>query len=548
MRVRKRDGHEEQFEELRLIASLERALRAAGEHEAWARQFAETTALRCPQEGGVLETEVLSSTAAEIMLRYGCRDAAEAYRRRRRAEERARHALRVHGSGPSGTRSAHWDRARLQLALMRDRYLERAVARQVARRVERRLTAMGQRHLTARLVAAAADNECRVLGLASAPVGAERVGPERRQLRAWLGGDCLPAGALRDVPGLGAEGGDLRPALGEELLASFAVEELLDEGAREARARGRFEVVGLGDWLRPLALRLHPEPGEEEEAFWTRVAASAQGAREVQLLLPEGYAGESSRSLPPWLIRAGARLRLATRDLDLAEDWAAAGLWHALPVDCWAAADSARRTRLREASRTLLCWQPPRRLPAEGELHHGRLHGAAVLNLAGLAREAGPWGESDFLAAVGTTADTACTALRVLTRRACGGVRPRVALLPAGLPQALATLYPDPELAAARRRPLLLALRDLLSRAPARAELRADSGRPPHVADVSARLAERDGGEGPPAYPVGWLPAPAEAAALRCATAAAPWLELPADALPDGWAPILTPRAAARES
>ena len=84
-------------------------------------------------------------------------------------------------------------------------------------------------------------------------------------LRAWLGGDCVPEGHVRGLPGLGAEDGDLRPLLGEELLASFALEELLPADAVDAREAGRFELVGIGDWLRPLLLRLHPQADESGE-------------------------------------------------------------------------------------------------------------------------------------------------------------------------------------------------------------------------------------------------------------------------------------------
>ncbi len=548
VRVRKRDGHEEQLDELRLIASLERALRAADEHEAWARQFCEATVLRCVDDSGVYETADLARAAVEVMQRFGCRRAAEIYSRRRRAEERARRALRIHVAGAGGPRSAPWDRSRLQLALQRDRYLERADARGVARRVERRLSAMGQRHVTARLVSAVADNECRVLGLASAALGAERVGPERRHLRAWLGGDCVPEGHVRGLPGLGPEDGDLRPHLGEELLASFALEELLPADAVDARDAGRLELIGIGDWLRPLISRLHPQAEESGEDFWHRVAESSQGAREVQVFVPEAWATATARTAPDWLQRGGARLRLATRDLALASDWAERGLWHAIPTDCWSNAQPSVRERLANAGRSLISWQPPRRLPTDAELCHGQVHGGAVLNLARAAADAGPWGEREFLIAVEETAAIACKALRALTRRACGGVRPRISLLPAGLPQAIDTLFPDPALAELKARQLMLSLRDLLDRAPARAELRPDHGRPPHVADVGARLADRDGLPGASSYPVGWLPPTATASSVHSAVASAPWLEIPASSWCSMWAESLRSRAILRES
>ena len=151
MRVRKRDGHEESFDALRLQEAIERALRASGGDDVWARQFRDCVMLEL---GGaeVAETGAVAQACATVLERFDCGAAAAAYRGYRDAECAARQAWRVHVPGPGGPRSAPWDRARLHLALQRDRYLERAVARQVARRVERRLVSMGQRHVTGRLV------------------------------------------------------------------------------------------------------------------------------------------------------------------------------------------------------------------------------------------------------------------------------------------------------------------------------------------------------------------------------------------------------------
>ena len=548
VRVRKRDGHEESCDELRLQESLERALRAVGDHLPWARQFRECVLLGLDADG-VVATERLAGNCVAVLQRFGCHAASEAYLAYREAELAARSALRVHVPAAGGPRSAPWDRARLQLGLQRDRYLERAVARQVARRVERRLTAMGQRHVTARLVAALADNECRVLGLAHAALGAERIGPERRHLRAWLSGDCVPA---EGMPSVGPEQGDVRPLLGGELLSAFALEELLPSATVDAREAGRIELLGLGEWSRPLAVRLWRAAEESEEGFWKRVGDSAGRAAEVQVEVGMN-SGALGRTAPRWLRAGGAPLRLLTDDAALAADWAADGLWPTLTAAAWASADAATLERLLASQGARIAWAPKRaRLAASAEsaapARSDTLHGAAVLNLARAAADAGPWGEREFLALVGDAARHACVGLAKLLERSCAGARPRVQLLPAGLPEALRGLFPDPALGEARVRPLLLALRDSLERAARGAGLRADTGRPPRGQGAGTRLADRDGLPGAPSLPLGWLPdLHPSAAAVRAGLAAAPWLEFPLTEVHGAaWADLLRPHPAAR--
>jgi len=539
VRVRKRDGHEESFDELRLQDALARALRAGGADDVWARQFRECVLLQCGDRE-VADAAVLAEACDAVLRRFGCADAADAYRAYRDAERTARAALRVHVPEAGGPRSAPWDRARLQLTLQRDRYLERAVARLVARRVERRLVSMGQRHVTGRLVAALSDNECRVLGLAHGAVGAERIGPERRHLRAWLGGDCLPA---EGVPAVGPEQADVRPLLGAELLAAFAVEELLPSSAVDARDAGRIEFLGLGEWLRPLVMRVRPHEGEAAEAFWTRVGEAAGRAAEVQVEVHRADGDGLHAEAPRWLARGGARLRLQTDDPGLALAWAEAGLWPALGAQGWDAADAAQRAALAACGQATLRWSP-RAATQRGEL----LHGAAAVNLARAAADAGAWGEREFLEQASESARAAAGGLAKLLERACAGARPHAQLLPAGLADALRTLFPEPAALESRTRPLMLALRERFEIALRRAGLRADPGRPPRADGVGTRLADRDGLPGAPSLALGWQSAPLPfAASVRAGLAAAPWLEFPLDQVHGApWAELLRPRPAAR--
>lgn len=532
-RVRKRDGSEVAFEELRLVESLEFALEGAGDASAHARQFAEVLIVRLAREDADPAATVRIAELAESVLReYGCVAAADGYCGYRADEEEMAADLRVHAQDGREPRDSGWDRARLARSLMRDRYLEGVVARRIARRVERRAIAMGLRHLTGRLVAALADNECRTAGLAAGPPTPERLGLDRRHLRAWLGGACLPLGlGGSSLPSVGPEAQDPRPALGEELLARFALEEIFGDAERAAWSEGRFDVPGLGDWLRPACLRLRPADGESEEEFWRRVAEHRSAAREVQAFLPARCdPGRRSEEAPEWLRSAHCRLRFLTSDPRLALVWARRRVWHAMPVAAFLGAGEEIRAELAAAGRTLLQWQPPQpRLPPAAERVQRTTHRVAAINLAAAAEAAGAWEEAVFHAAVRESLDVACRALNGLARRADAEARPLVQLLPAGLHAAAERLFPDAGVRAGRWRRYLLALRDAFERAPRRAGLRADHFAPPHPEAAGARLAERCGIEQPPALEIGWSPGCESVEMLSLSVQTAPWLEIPAE-------------------
>lgn len=531
-RVRKRDGSEVAFEELRLLESITIALEGIGEEDAHARQFADVVLLRLAREGEEpCPTARIADLVPVVMREYGCPAAAQAFANYREDEEEMVRVLRVHGQDGRENRSTRWDRARLARSLMRDRHLEGVVARGIARRVERQAIAMGLRHLTARLVAALADNECRTAGLASGPPAPEQLGLDRRHLRAWLGGACLPLGlGGAALPSVGPDAQDPRPALGEELLARFALEEVFGAAEREAWRDGRFDVPGLGDWLRPACVRLRPAEGEEEDAFWRRVLERRTSAREVQVFVPARFgAGPRSVEAPIWLASGSCRLRFATSDPALAAAWSRARIWHAMPAGGFAALAEAERAELAAGERTILQWQPPQpRLPPSGERSHRVTHRVAVINLPVAAAVAGPWEEAMFHAAMRESLDEACRALALLARRADAALLPRVVLLPAGLAAAAAALFPDPALRLGRMRRFLLAVRDAFERAPRKAGLRAEHFAPPHLEAAAARLAERSGAEHAPPPEIGWSAGfgCVEMASLTFDTA--PWLELPA--------------------
>lgn len=532
-RVRKRDGSEVAFEALRLVESMESALESAGENPDHARQLTEVVMLRLARAAvEPAATADIAAHVAAVLREYGCAASAQAYRSYREDEQELVADLRVHGQDGREERSAPWDRARLARSLMRDRYLEGVVARRIARRVERRAIAMALRHLTGRLVAALADNECRTAGLAAGPPTPERLGLDRRHLRAWLGGACLPLGlGGTSLPTLGPDVQDPRPALGEELLARFALEEVLGAAERESWSAGRFEVPGLGDWLRPACVRLRPGDGEDEDPFWQRVGEHRALSRELQVFVPAWF-GASTRSVeaPLWLQSAGCRLRFVTADPLLAAEWSRLGFWHAMPVAAFLAMPAETRALLAARQRTLLQWQPPQpRLPPAAERARRVTHRCAVINLAAAAHAAGAWEEAVFHAAVTESVADACRALVLLARRADAGSLPRVVLLPAGLRAAAELLFPDEGVRRGRLRRLVLALRDVFDREPRKAELRAEHFAPPLTEAAGARLAERSELSHGPTLEIGWCSGLESGEMVTLALDTAPWLELPAD-------------------
>ncbi|MCH2113208.1 MAG: ATP cone domain-containing protein, partial [Planctomycetes bacterium] len=284
-RVRKRDGREESFDAVRLAASIQTALSSVNAEIGISTQLAEEVSgsTFC---SATVETSELSALVETTLAEHDFQTAADAYRDFRQQAQHALQRVRIHTARGHEETSRPWDRRRLVVALMRDRHLESGLAGQVARRVERRVLGARLRHLTGRLVGSLADNECRTLGLRGDSLDAERVGLERRHLSAWLGGDCLPASD--GSPSMAAPGQDPRPALGGQILARFAGQEILTASQAQGMADGLFELPTLGDWTRPARLLLRPSIGEDENAFWRRVSDELGRAHEVQVHWPAG--------------------------------------------------------------------------------------------------------------------------------------------------------------------------------------------------------------------------------------------------------------------
>ncbi|MFQ5749546.1 MAG: hypothetical protein ACE5H3_08830, partial [Planctomycetota bacterium] len=376
------------------------------------------------------------------------------------------------------------------------------------------------------------DNECRALGLRGDASRGDPVGPDRNDLRAWLGGDCLPPG-----PGSGpepvvlADASGLRPALGGEVLARFALEEIFDREQVRLLEQGLLDLPGIGDWLRPACLRLAPRRGEPEEAFWDRVAAAAGRAREVQVFWPAGRGTSEFCARAPGWISHGAGLRLTTDDPEQALAWGSRCLSVRLARVGYAAAPALLRKRLASAANVSLFWRPGGKNWQPDLSRDARLDSLAVLNLSAAASRPGGIQAADFLQRTWGAAGSACQMLRALAERNRTGAHPCVALLPAALPRALACVAPGQPRSSDRVRRILLALRDILERQASAHGLRLRSTHPPRAAGAGTRLAFREGLTGVSTHPVGWVLGPFAGPPSATAFDTAPWLEFPLPSL-----------------
>jgi hypothetical protein len=529
-RVRKRDGSEESFDGPRLADSLRAA--AAGVQnlgDAWADELVEAIRLEFGHTSSTIATLEIARLAAHLMREMGLHRVARSYSDFRKLLEDAMGRLRVHTRNGKRAHSRPWDRHQLALSLVRDRYLDLTTARRVSSLVERRLVMADLGHITGRVITAMADNECRSLGLHSDPLATEYVGVDRSELRAWLGGDCLPS--VMGAPHLGPEGGDLRPALGEELLARFAIEEVLTPAQAEAISQGRFHLPHLGDWMRASRILLRWQSDENEAEFWQRVRDCRGQSHELQVFIPRNAAWtELSQDAPTWFSGGADKMRWLCDNHELARRWAQNGHWVSMSAASFAAADDSMQRMLAHSERVTLSWQPPKRLPPAAEHREDRLAAAAVINLARCAQEAGPWQTSEFMEDVAESLELACTSLEALLLRGRGTEHARVCLLPAGLDQALAQLLPDEALSGDRARRTILSLRAMFERHIRAAQLRPEHGAPPHPGPAGTRLAQRDGLNPDAGYAMGWALQLDSGVPASTSFQTAPWLQFPAAA------------------
>ena len=544
-RVRKRDGSEESFDGPRLADSLRAAavgLDGVGRTdegwtdsysenptEAWADEMVEAVRLEFGNTSRTIPTTEIARIVVQLLQQVGLHRVARNYVDFRQVLEEAVSRLRVHSRQGKKATARPWDRHQLALSLVRDRYLDLTTARRVASLVERRFVMADLGHITARLIRSMADNECRSLGIRADPLATEFVGVDRSELRAWLGGDCLPS--VLGEPHLGPEGGDLRPALGQELLARFALEEVLTPEQSEGLSQGRFHLPQLGDWMRPCRMLLRWHADENEADFWQRVREAQPQANELQIFVPkQAEWTEFSLDAPAWFPQSGHPIRWLTECPELARRWAQAGHWVRITAAQFAGLPEASQQHLAQTDHITLTWQPPKRLPAVADQRREVIDSQAVINLARCATESGPWQIQEFMEEVSTSLQLACSAMEALLARGRGLEHARVSLLPAGLETALRTLLPEEALGGDRVRRTILSLRAMFDRHARACQLRPEHGSPPHPGPAGARLAQSDGRNPEASYAIGWALNLASGVPATTSFQTAPWLQFSAAA------------------
>ncbi len=524
--MRKRDGHNDSFDIMKLADSVSAALAAVGSNFKLALQFSETIQVRLSAIDEVASAKQLSDTAADVLREYDEDHAADAFKQYRSEEVQAVADLRVVDSNDE---TSHFDRARLALSFVRDQYIESSVARLVARRVERRLSFLGLVRISTGLISSLSDVESHTLGMRSISGKSTLLGVDRSSLNAWLGGACIPSqGRCGSLPQIGPEDQDLRPLIGEEVLSRFALEDILNTSHVQAWKKGEFDLFSLGDWLRPTRMWLHPLKGETEKDFFERVAESRSAAHELQIFIPSSMPiSDLAVQIPRWLEGPASRLRWSTSNSQLAKDWAQAQIWHSMPMSSFVELSVDDSNYIVEKGVTIVQWQPPRPMPAAADQSCRVLNRAAAINLSLLATKVDAFNTKGFLAELEQTVSLVCDVFATLAIRAELDGHPRVCIMPAGLDQALDVLYPDAKLKVVKQSQLVLSMRAIFERVASQHEVRLEYSLPPHSQSIGARLAERDDLNLSDAYSVGWGTVDSDAS-LELALNSAPWLEMPA--------------------
>ncbi len=450
-----------------------------------------------PRAPSIEQIQDLVETA---LIELGRARVAKAYILYRDRRSRAREALKVDEPAPRrrGPRvqesegSAPWSKGRIAAALVHEAELSRPLAEEVATQVEARVLAAGFHSISTGLIREMVDNELVERGLEGALRRQGTVGLARSDLRRLIARG--PSSAAR--PGAAPAPTSAAERVGGEILRRFALEEILDELSAERHRAGDLHVIDLERpqlhllCALPSELLLRGEPSPEAAfELLDELVAGAQGSSRGAVLEDPARAlqplirGRSSAGLGAWLRALGAAARASGKQLDLGppgtrspaftqrlvEELAELPVGLSSPrlfldepeldalLDDNPRIEAARVLESLAASGRLVpTWSSRqertvgpgcRRAPRErGAVSCG---GAVALNLARLARRAGPWREDRMLELSLELVEGATDALSRLalfqeSHRAAraAGVRGRVmyAVTPVGLREALQIL------------------------------------------------------------------------------------------------------------
>jgi len=409
-------------------------------------------------------------------------------------------SVRVRESGGS----APWSKARIVAALVEEAELGRELAEEVAARVEERVLKSGARRLSTALIRELVDNELVAMGLESALARHEPVAIPRHDLRMLLEhGPAMLAhapGPARVTAGERIADAGVEGTIAGEILSRYALDDLLAEEAAERHLAGDYEVCDLARphlhlvQAIPADLYLRGQPGARAayELLDQLAGLCASVSRGIVLEAPagllaplaKGARADAFNALAAWLAALRAIAHATGRRIDLASPIgrspqvllrtleALAELEQANPggplprvflerteLRALLASETGARTlvdRLMGTGVLMVTWsRGEESFAGPGCRRRGREQGAlacggsVALNLARVARRAGPWREDLALENLSLLVEEAIDALAGLARfqrdhRAArsGEARGRIAygLTPVGLREALRIL------------------------------------------------------------------------------------------------------------
>ena len=350
-----------------------------------------------------------------------------------------------------------WSKGRIVAALLEEAGLPRASADEVAARVERRVFASGLRRITTGLVRELVNGELIDMGLTGALRRQESVGVPRHDLRAALAGNPFEEwqrGIAAETVGAGRAARAERGAvslIGGEVLRRYALRDVVGDELAEMHLSGDLSIENLSAPHLPLTLSVPAEllaPGEPSSAaaFALLDAAAALARRTSHTLvlddpgpalqpLARATRAKSPVGLAAWLAALVAVARASGRRIELGSPGARFSAFSARLVDeldelgadalarglvrvyledseldalCEDAARAAAVERLLAQGVAVPCWsRGEERFAGPGCRRRTRERtavacgGAVALNVARLARRAGPWREDLVMEGLG---------------------------------------------------------------------------------------------------------------------------------------------------
>ncbi|MFT7484918.1 MAG: hypothetical protein ACI9F9_000764 [Candidatus Paceibacteria bacterium] len=466
----------------------------------------ETTAVESVP--GIEEIQDLVEVGLIELGRAGVAKAYILYRdRRSRARDAYEHTAAEESGGvrPTGVQvresegTSPWSKARIAAALVHEAELSRTQAEQVAARVESRVVASRLKRLSTGLIREFVDNELVSMGLAGALARQAPVSLPRHDLRELL--ESGPQSLLARKSQLGRQGTvSATGALGGDVMRRYAMADVFSEGTVEHHLCGDFHIEDLRAPHLYLTqsisadLLQRGEPSsrgafdalDEIAMLFGSVSQGIVLENPSALLLPltRSQRPEPGGRLTRWLLALSALAKGAARRVDFAgfgskgqgllgklvleldglrEDQTSLVLPRLFVEGSQLTQLLAQDNSLKDAlDRLLDCglllptWSSSQeRYLGPGGSRRSREHGgiccggAVAVNLARIARHAGPWREDLMLEATAHLVEHATAALSRLAKfqRSSGAVRPgadrsRVAyaLVPVGLREALRQL------------------------------------------------------------------------------------------------------------